>query len=145
MADETTGPIDDEALDTIIQLASTHRLVDRTYIDTNDGGRRELRIDLDLNGYPASVVGASLRVTWHTNDDYRFHYREEWDADERWQCRWDRHPHTHDAARKHFHEPPNAAEEPTSDSVTTIEPYHLFTRTMANVSERIERMWMESS
>jgi len=145
MPHETTGPIDDEALDTIVQLASTHRLVDRTYIDTNAGGRRELRIDLDLNRYPASVAGASLRVTWHTNDDYRFHYREEWDVGERWQCRWDRHPHTHDADREHFHEPPGAAEEPISDPVTTVEPHRLFARTMANVSERIERVWTESS
>jgi hypothetical protein len=60
MAHETTSPIDDEVLDTIERLASTHRLVGRTYIDTDEGGRRELCINLDPNRYPASVVGASL-------------------------------------------------------------------------------------
>jgi hypothetical protein len=141
MEHESTGPIDDEALDTIERLARTHQLVARVYVDVDGGGRRELRVDFDLNHYPEAVTKASLQIRWHTNDDYTFHYRDERATGEAWQCRWDRHPHTHNAAREHFHEPPAATDEPISDPVSTVEPYHLFARTMANVNERIQQIW----
>lgn len=139
------GPIDDEALDTIKQLAGTHRLVDQVYVDVDDGGRRELRTDLDLEYYPATVEKAVIYIQWHTNDDYTFHYRDNRETGDAWQCRWDRHPHTHNATREHFHEPPTAAEEPITDSVRTIEPHHLFTRTMGNVNQRISQLWESES
>lgn len=133
------GPIDDEALDTIMQLAKTHRSVEKVDVDADDGGRRELHVDLDLACYPPTVEVAFLQIQWHTTDDYTFHYRDV-RTGEAWQCRWDRHPHSHDAAREHFHEPPNALDEPITDLVTTVEPHTLFTRTMANVNERISQL-----
>ena len=145
MSHESMGPIDDEALDTITQLARTHRLVGQVYVDVDKGGRRELHIDLNRDRYPRTVETASIYIQWHTNDDYTFHYRDVHAAGDAWQCRWDRHPHTHDAAREHFHEPPTAAEEPISDSVRIVEPHHLFTRTMANVNERINQLWETES
>jgi hypothetical protein len=139
------GPIDDEALDTITQLARTHRFVNQVHIAVDEGGRRELHVDLDLDRYPATIETASMQIQWHTTDDYTFHYRDEHESGDAWQCRWDRHPHTHDAAREHFHEPPTAADDPVTDPVRTVEPYRLFTRTMANVNERIGQLWETES
>ena len=131
-----TGPIDDQVLDTIQQLASTHRLVDRVYLNDDPGGRQELYIKLDPDHYPVAVETVTLQVRWYKTDDYTFHYREDWETDE-WQCRWDRHPHPHNAAREHFHEPTTDADDPITDPIRRVEPHFLFVRMMENISERI--------
>jgi hypothetical protein len=144
MGHDATGPIDDEVLETVKQLASSHPLVDRAYLADDAGDRRELYVELDSERYPQAVGAVSLQVRWYRTDDYSFHYREDW-ASEEWQCRWDRHPHSHNTAREHFHEPPTAADEPITDQVERVEPYHLFTRTMASIGERIEQVWERES
>lgn len=144
MAHGATGPIDDQVLDTIQHLASTHRFVERVYLNDDPGGRRELYVEIDPDHYPEAIETVVLQVQWYKTDDYTFHYREDWETDE-WQCRWDRHPHPHNAAREHFHEPPTAADDPITDRIGRVEPHYLFVRTMANVSERIEQLWENES
>ncbi|WP_160135381.1 hypothetical protein [Halococcus salsus] len=144
MAHGATGPIDDHVLDTIHHLASTHRFVGRAYLNDDPGGRRELYVELDPNHYPEAIETVTLQVRWYETDDYTFHYREDWETGE-WQCRWDRHPNPHNAAREHFHEPPTAADDPITDPVDRVEPHYLFVRTIANVSERIEQAWENES
>ena len=144
MAHGATGPIDDNVLDTIQQLASTHRFVHRVYLNDDPGGRRELYIELDPDHYPGAIETVTLQVKWYNTDDYTFHYREVWESDE-WQCRWDRHPHPHNATREHFHEPPTAADDPITDPMERVEPHYVFARTMANISERVEQLWENES
>jgi hypothetical protein len=57
----------------------------------------------------------SLHVRWYENDDFSFHYVEDREESDRWECRWDRHPSTHNA-REHFHPPPDAATPGTDES-----------------------------
>lgn len=141
MRREATGPVDEPALETLREIATSHELVARVYVADDDGGRTRLFLHLDDDRYPPSVRRAVLRAAWFRNDDYTFHYREEWEDGSAWQCRWDSHPHGHDAARTHFHGPPDAAGDPVSDSVREISPHHLFARTMASLRERIEALW----
>jgi len=144
MVHRVTGPIDDQVLDTIQHLASTHRFVKRVYPNDDPGGRRELYVEFDPDHYPEAIETVALQIRWYETDDYTFHYREDWETDE-WQCRWDRHPHPHTADREHFHEPPTAADDPITDPVGRVEPHYLFARTMANVTERIEQVWENES
>jgi hypothetical protein len=74
-----------------------------------------------------------------------FHYVETHADGDRWQCRWDRHPNPH-ASRTQFHPPPDArSEEGVADSPDGIHPDGLFSRTLANVRERIADCWDENS
>lgn len=145
MTQNPIGPIDEDALKLIQELAWSHQLVAHAEIVKDEGGRQVLHIALDMDRYPPNVERVTIRVTWRATDDYSFHYREVWTTNNAWECRWDRHPHPHNAAREHFHEPPTAQEEPITDRVAHLEPRFLFIRTMATTRERIDQLWSEQA
>lgn len=123
--------------------ARSHALVAEAVFEGAGGGVRALRLTLDAAQYPDDVEDATLTVRWFENDEYSFHYRERHRKGNRpvWQCRWDRHPNPH-AGYEHFHEPPDAGHDRTvEDHVVAPHPTEMFTRTMANVRDRIAALW----
>ena len=143
MSDEPTAPLDLSVLEALLARGRTHSLVDSVSLAEDEAGRTALYFQLDPDRYPPLVESAFVRWRWYTNGDYRIHYREEWIDKAGWQCRWDRHPHTHDTPRSHFHEPPDGSGEPVSDPSGETPPMETFSRTMANIHERIETLWEE--
>lgn len=101
------GRLDVPTLQTLGQRAVSHNPVESWSFDPSGLSPRLLRIHLDSSAYPDAVDAARLDVRWFTNDDYSVHYLETAGEDDRFQCRWDRHPKT-DAPRSHFHPPPDA-------------------------------------
>jgi hypothetical protein len=62
----------------------------------------------DLRYFPSFVVANYLQIRWYTNDDFNIHYEEEYEKGDTWNCRWDRHPNSHNH-RGHFHPPPDGS------------------------------------
>jgi len=139
--DGSAAPIDDSVLELLAERARTHPLVETVRTEHTGGILSLVVVELDRNRYPDRIQAARIEIRWYTNGDYNFHYIETHTADEIWQCRWDRHlnPHT---ARTHFHPPPNASSaDAIADQPTDFHPNYLFTRTVANVRQRIAAVW----
>ena len=113
-SDGDTAPIDYDILDRLgHRLAGSERFEDVEYwpeYAPNSGV-----FGFDLGYFPAETEQASLHVRWYENDDFSFHYVEHWEDSHRWECRWDRHPNTHNT-REHFHPSPDAATPGTDES-----------------------------
>jgi hypothetical protein len=138
-----SAPIDGAVLETIRTRAGTHPLIESVRTDRTGGTISTVCAKLDLDRYPARIQDAELEIRWYTNSDYNFHYLETHDAAV-WQCRWDRHlnPHTQ---RTHFHPPPEASSaDAIPDSPGDQHPQAIFTRTLANIRERIDDLWEET-
>jgi hypothetical protein len=102
-----TAPIDYDILDRLGQrLAGSDRFERVEYRPAY--APTSVVLEFDLGYFPAAVERASLHVRWYENDDFNFQYSEHRQDDHRWECRWDRHPNTHNT-RDHFHPPPDAA------------------------------------
>ena len=100
---------------------------------------RLLRGLLDAGRYQDSVNAAHLDIRWFTTGDFSVHYVEEHERGVRWECRWDRHPNTHNS-RLHFHEPPSATE--VSDlELPSLHPLELSATVLTALEQRIERLW----
>lgn len=112
-ADSPGGPIDVATLSVMARWASTHPLVERWAFQPDSLSPRRLELSLDADRYPAGVSSARIDVRWYEGGDYTVHYVES-HGDDRWQCRWDRHPKP-DAPETHFHPPPEASDvEPSA-------------------------------
>jgi hypothetical protein len=141
----STAPVDDAVLGELRDRAATHPLVDRVELDRTAGTLSMVMLIFDSSQYPGWVAGARVEVRWYTNGDYSFHYVETHADGGRWQCRWDRHPNPH-ASRTHFHPPPDAhSEDAVPDNPDGMYPDSVFTRTLANVRERIADCWSEDA
>jgi hypothetical protein len=112
--DSPGGPLDVPTLELLGRRAASHGLVEEWALQPDSISPRRLEIRLDPKQYPAAVEAARLDVGWYEGGEYTIHYVESRD-DDRWQCRWDRHPKP-DAPRAHFHPPPDAGSgvEPSS-------------------------------
>jgi hypothetical protein len=130
------GELDVPTLRTIGRRADTHPLVESWQFDPSSAAPRMVQLRIDAEAYPAAVDAVRLDVRWFTTDDYSFHYVER-RSDDRYQCRWDRHPKS-DAPRTHFHPPPDAGtaeESPLDAHFLDV----LFT-VLDWTSERVERL-----
>jgi len=113
---EDTAPVDYNVLDRLgHRLAGSERFEDVDY--RPEYAPNSVVLGFDLGYFPAGTEQASLQVRWYENDDFSFHYVEYWEDSHRWECRWDRHPNTHNT-REHFHPPPDAATPGTNESYT---------------------------
>jgi len=153
MPDSPSAPTDRSSLETIAEIARSHELV--ANVDVNDvlpsaDSHAQVVVALDARQYPSPVTDARLEIQWYENDDYNLHYRERrpsngnrTNEEDIWQCRWDRHPNTHDAPREHFHPPPTAGSEPVEDPIdpADVSPHYVLSRTLAWIRERIENCW----
>lgn len=111
MADEnaadggSNAPVDRSVLVRILDRVRTNRQVARAYI-TLVHDETCLLVEFDLDYYPPDVEDAYLNIRWYRNDDFKIQYHETW-PDDSWDCRWGRHPNTHNTD-EHFHPPPDA-------------------------------------
>ncbi|MBX0297255.1 hypothetical protein [Haloarcula nitratireducens] len=89
--------------------------------------------------FPAAIEQASLRIRWYTTDDFNIHYAEQYRDRESWECRWDRHPNSHNT-REHFHPPPNAT-TPGTDMSFGSDWREVLSRVLSELSDRIQSFW----
>lgn len=102
-----------------------------------DDGHLALRATLSGDYYPGETT-ATLTVRWFRNDDFGVHYREQ-RADGRWECRWDRHPNTHND-RDHYHPPPDAL-TPGEDDAWPTDYRDVLGLVIDEIESRIETLW----
>jgi hypothetical protein len=95
--------------------------------------------DFDVGYFPAGVERAYLRIRWFERDDFSIHYSEQYRDGESWECRWDRHPNSHNE-RDHFHPPPDAA-TPGEDMAFESDWREVISRVLSALSERIQSFW----
>lgn len=139
--DRPAAPIDTAVLETVRDRLRTHSLVDTVRIEPTDGPLSLIVASIDSDRYPKQVVDVRIEIQWYTNNDYNFHYIETHRSDAVWQCRWDRHPNPH-TARTHFHPPPEASSKKVvDDNPENRQPTAMVTRTLANISDRIDHHW----
>lgn len=139
--DGTRAPINTAVLDLFRERARTHPLVERTEAKEDFETPSTLVLRFETDRYPESVSDARLEIQWFENDEYSFHYHESHEYGRVWQCRWDSHPNPH-ATDSHFHRPPDAGtSDVVSDPGGISRPEEMFTRTLANVRQRIDELW----
>jgi len=139
--DGSAAPIDSAILDMLSNRAQTHSLVETVRTEQTGGMTSLVMVKLDGERYPNSIKKGRIEIQWYTNGDYNFHYIETHTAGDIWQCRWDKHvnPHT---TRIHFHPPPEASStDAIPDQPSDCHPAAIFTRTLANVRQRIGDLW----
>ncbi len=97
------GPTDTAILDRIAAyLVHSDRFSD---IQTRpESAPTAVIADYDLGYFPGGVTRAYLQIRWFETDDFSIQYSEQYQTDNEWECRWDRHPNDHNA-REHFHPP----------------------------------------
>lgn len=135
----STGPPDRQTLRLLERQLTAEPLIAETVFDPDSYEPNLLRARLDSGQYPASVPTARLDVRWFTTGDFSLHYLETHDANERWECRWDRHPNTHNA-RDHFHPPPTAA-TPGEDASWPSDHRDVLTLVLDEIEARIAALW----
>lgn len=131
------APIDRPILEFLrTRLAGTSQVQRATIVEGT--GHLELRVGFEPAYYPETVNEADLAVRWYTNDDFKVHYRES-HADGAHECRWDRHPNSHNS-RDHFHPPPEAP-TPGEDASWPADHRDELTLVLDEVERRIEELW----
>lgn len=133
------GPPDRQTLRLLERQLASDPLVVDTSFEPDSYEPRALVADIDSSRYPESVRAARLELRWFTTDDFSVHYIETHDDRTQWECRWDRHPNTHNA-RMHFHQPPTA-EEVTDLSLASVHPLDIYSTVLTAVEERCEDLW----
>jgi hypothetical protein len=96
-------------------------------------------VEYDLGYFPAGVDRAYMRIRWYANDDFSVHYSEQYENGSHWECRWDRHPNSHNS-RNHFHPPP-AAETPGTDQEYPRDWREMLAFVLRELDARIEAFW----
>lgn len=91
------------------------------------------------SSYPNVVDAASLELRLQLNGEFNILYLEDW-AGERWACRWDRHPNTHNS-RDHFHIPPRPHEEHAIDAAYPNDLNDVIRLVLKTVENRINDLW----
>lgn len=139
--DETdTGPIDEDVLRSIRTRLTSDDRFERVALEPDSSRIRTVAARYDRALTPDPVRRARLDIRWYVGGDFSVHYVEERSNEERWECRWDRHPKP--VGREHFHPPPDAG-----DAVATTFPTDyrdLLAIVTAYVAERFETLWSES-
>ncbi|MFC7213520.1 hypothetical protein ACFQO4_05410 [Saliphagus sp. GCM10025334] len=138
-APHSTGPPDRQTLRLLERQLTSDSLVAETTFDPDSYEPRLLHALFDAGRYPDSVTAARLDIRWFTTGDFSVHYVEEHEAGERWECRWDWHPNTHNT-RLHFHEPPSATEI-TNLELPSLHPLEVYSTVLTAIEQRIETLW----
>ena len=135
----STGPPDRQTLRLLERQLISDSLVAETAFDPDPYEPRLLRALLDTGRYPDSVSAARIDIRWFTTGDFSIHYVETRGNDDLWECRWDRHPNTHNT-RLHVHEPP------TGDDISNLElaslhPLEVYSTVFDAIETHIESLW----
>jgi hypothetical protein len=134
----STGPPDRQTLRLLERQLASDSLVAETIFEPDPYEPRLLRALLASGQYPESVTDARVDIRWFTTDDFSIHYLESRDGD-LWECRWDRHPNTHNT-RLHFHEPPTG-NDITDLEVASLHPLDVYSTVFDAVEQRIGSLW----
>jgi hypothetical protein len=134
----STGPPDRQTLRLLERQLASDSLVAETVFEPDPYEPRLLRALLASGQYPESVTDARVDIRWFTTDDFSIHYLESRDGD-LWECRWDRHPNTHNT-RLHFHEPPTG-NDITDLEVASLHPLDVYSTVFDAVEQRIGSLW----
>ncbi|RZV06721.1 hypothetical protein BDK88_3752 [Natrinema hispanicum] len=140
-APDSTGPPDRQTLRLLERHLTSDSLVAETAFDPDSYEPRLLKAFLDMERYPESVSAARLDIRWFTTEDFTFHYVEDHNDGSRWECRWDRHPNTHNA-RLHFHQPP-AANDITDLELPSFHPLEVYSTVLTAIEQRLETLWSQ--
>ncbi|WP_394348058.1 hypothetical protein [Halorubrum sp. ASP1] len=100
---------------------------------------RLLTATLDTEQYPDAVATARVDIRWFTTGDFSIHYVETRGDNTHWECRWDRHPNTHNT-RLHFHEPPAGTDISDLD-LPSSHPLDVYSTVFEAIEQRIESLW----
>ncbi len=136
---DSTGPPDQQTLRLLERHLASDSLVDETTFDPDSYEPRLLQARLDTGRYPDSVTAVRLDIRWFTTGDFSIHYVEEHDEEDQWECRWDRHPNTHNT-RLHFHQPPTATEI-TDLELSSLHPLEVYSTVFTAIEQRLESLW----
>lgn len=133
-----TAPIDSDILDRISRrLRGSDRFETVDY--QPEYAPTSVVFVFDLGYFPNAVERASLHVRWYENDDFNIHYAEQHRTEQRWECRWDRHPNTHNS-REQFHPPPDAT-TPGTDETYSDDWREVLTQVLERLDSHIEKFW----
>lgn len=135
---DSTGPPDRQTLRLLERQLASDSLVAETVFEPDPYEPRLLRAVLASEQYPASVTETRVDIRWFRTDDFSIHYLESRDGD-LWECRWDRHPNTHNT-RLHFHEPPTG-NDITDLEFASLHPLDVYSTVFDAVEQRIESLW----
>jgi hypothetical protein len=136
----STGPIDAEVLDRIAAHLSRSARFDTVHARPSYAPNAVVA-DYDLGYFPGGVTRAYLRIRWFETDDFSIHYSEQYQTENSWECRWDRHPNDHNT-REHFHPPPDAP-TPGDDADYPDEWRDVLATVLTRLDERIEAFWSD--
>ena len=136
---DSVGPPDRQTLQLLERHLASDSLVTETTFDPNTYEPRLLHAILDESQYPDSITAVRLDIRWFTTSDFSIHYVEEHTEENRWECRWDRHPNSHNA-RLHFHQPPTA-EDVTDLSFPSVHPLEVYSTVLSAIEKRLEELW----
>jgi hypothetical protein len=135
---DSTGPPDRQTLRLLERQLISDSLVAEAGFEPDSYEPQLLQALLDAGQYPDSVTAARIDIRWFTTDDFSMHYIETRGEDQ-WECRWDRHPNTHNT-RLHFHEPPTGAEVSDLD-LSSLHPLDVYSTVFEAIEQRIESLW----
>jgi len=138
-AADSTGPTDRQTLRLLERQSTTDPLVAATRFDPDAYEPRQLTVTLDTERYPDTVAEAGVDIRWFTTGDFSIHYVETQGDNTHWECRWDRHPNTHNT-RLHFHKPPAGADISDLD-LTSLHPLDVYSTVFDAIEQRIESLW----
>ncbi len=145
MPEDTTDPpsrrpIDMELLDRIAaHLARSNRFDD---VQTRpEYAPNAVIADYDLGYFPGGVTRAYLQIRWFETNDFSIQYSEQYQTDNEWECRWNRHPNDHNT-REHFHPPPDAL-TPGEDVDYPIDWRDVLATILTDLDDRIKAFWDE--
>ncbi len=133
-----TGPIDAEILDRVTAHRSRSTRFESVHARLPYAPTAVVA-EYSLGYFPGGVTRASLRIRWFETDDFSIHYAEQYQTDESWECRWNRHPNDHNT-RDHFHPPPDAR-TPGEDENYPDEWRAVPTIVLIRLDDRIEAFW----
>lgn len=134
----STGPPDRQTLRLVETLLTDEPLIATTEYKPDSYEPRILQALCEQSRYPAAVETARLDIRWFASDDFSLHYLETM-ADDRWECRWDRHPNPHNA-RLHFHQPPEG-DDIVDLTWSSLHPIDVLSTVIAAIEQRIDQHW----
>jgi len=139
----STGPPDRQTLRLLERHLASDSLVAETVFDPDSYEPRLLHIRLDTSRYPEAVTAVQIDIRWFVTGDFSLHYVEDRSEGRRWECRWDRHPNTHNS-RVHFHEPPTATDLHDLE-LSSLHPLDVYSTVFTAIEQRLENLWATRS
>ncbi|WP_423746986.1 hypothetical protein V5735_20330 (plasmid) [Haladaptatus sp. SPP-AMP-3] len=135
---ENVGGVDTEVLEQIGQrLRHSHRFTEIVF--QPEYAPSSVVAEYDLGYFPAAIGRAYLQIRWYETNDFNVHYSEQYTDGDQWECRWDRHPNSHNT-RSHFHPPPNAT-TPGTDADYARDWRDVLSRILEDLDDRIKAFW----